>query len=54
MFLCAEYQRFRLHDLHRTILRLNGFDHNRLSGRHKGRDLRLTENDGHIVKGIIA
>lgn len=43
-----------LHDLHATILRLLGFDHTQLTYRYNGRDFRLTDNFGQIVKGIIA
>ncbi|MGZ5544670.1 MAG: DUF1501 domain-containing protein, partial [Limisphaerales bacterium] len=43
-----------VHDLHATILQLLGFDHTRLTYRYNGRDFRLTETYGNIVKGIIA
>jgi hypothetical protein len=43
-----------IHDLHATILRLLGFDHTKLTYRYNGRDFRLTDVSGEIVKGIIA
>jgi hypothetical protein len=43
-----------VHDLHATILRLLGFDHTRLTYRHAGRDFRLTDVYGSVVKDIIA
>lgn len=43
-----------IHDLHATILRLCGFDHTKLTYRYNGRDFRLTDVSGNIVKGVIA
>jgi hypothetical protein len=43
-----------IHDLHATILRLLGFDHTKLTYRYNGRDFRLTDVSGNIVKGVIA
>jgi hypothetical protein len=43
-----------IHDLHATILRLLGFDHTKLTYRYNGRDFRLTDVSGDIVKGVIA
>ena len=43
-----------VHDLHATILRLLGFDHEKLTYRYNGRDFRLTDNYGKVVKGIMA
>jgi hypothetical protein len=43
-----------IHDLHATILHLLGFDHTRLTYRYNGRDFRLTDNFGNVVKGILA
>ncbi|MEQ1634177.1 MAG: DUF1501 domain-containing protein [Planctomycetota bacterium] len=42
-----------VHDLHATILHLLGFDHERLTYRHEGRDFRLTDVAGNVVKGIL-
>jgi hypothetical protein len=42
------------HDLHATMLHLLGMDHLKLTFRHAGRDFRLTDVHGHVVKGIMA
>jgi Protein of unknown function (DUF1501) len=43
-----------LHDLHATMLHLLGLDHERLTYRHSGRDYRLTDVEGRVVKEILA
>ncbi|MEX2026266.1 MAG: DUF1501 domain-containing protein, partial [Pirellulaceae bacterium] len=43
-----------VHDLHATILHLLGFDHTRLTFRFQGRDYRLTDVHGKLVKEILA
>jgi hypothetical protein len=43
-----------VHDLNATILHLLGFDHTRLTYRFQGRDFRLTDVHGEIVRGILA
>src|SRR5207237_624573 len=43
-----------VHDLHATILNLLGVDHTRLTYRYSGRDFRLTDVFGNVVKPIIA
>lgn len=43
-----------VHDLNATILHLLGFDHTRLTYRFQGRDFRLTDVHGEVVKGILA
>jgi hypothetical protein len=43
-----------VHDLHATILHLLGLDHERLTYRHAGRDFRLTDVSGTVVKAILA
>jgi hypothetical protein len=43
-----------IHDLHATILRLLGFDHTKLTYRYNGRDFRLTDVSGTVVKGVMA
>ncbi len=43
-----------VHDFHATILHLLGLDHERLTYRHAGRDFRLTDVHGKLVKGLIA
>ena len=43
-----------VHDLHATILHLLGFDHEKLTYRYAGRDFRLTDVHGTVVKELIA
>ena len=43
-----------VHDLHATMLRLCGIDHELLTYRYQGRDFRLTDVSGRVVQGIIA
>ncbi len=43
-----------IHDLQATILYLLGFDHTRLTFRFQGRDFRLTDVSGRVVKDILA
>jgi uncharacterized protein (DUF1501 family) len=43
-----------VHDLHATILHLLGFDHKKLTYRFQGRDYRLTDVHGELVKDILA
>jgi hypothetical protein len=43
-----------VHDLHATLLHLLGFDHTRLTYRFQGRDYRLTDVHGRLVKGILS
>jgi hypothetical protein len=43
-----------VHDFHATILHLMGLDHERLTFRHAGRDFRLTDVKGQVVKPILA
>ncbi len=43
-----------VHDLHATILHLMGLEHTRLTYRYSGRDFRLTDVHGQVVKGVIA
>jgi hypothetical protein len=46
--------RVHMHDLHATILHLLGLDHERLTYRHAGRDFRLTDVHGRVVREILA
>jgi hypothetical protein len=46
--------RVHVHDLHATILHLLGFDHTRLTFRFQGRDFRLTDVHGEVVKAMLA
>jgi hypothetical protein len=43
-----------IHDLHATLLHLMGLDHTKLTYRYSGRDFRLTDVAGNVVKEIIA
>jgi uncharacterized protein (DUF1501 family) len=43
-----------VHDFHATILHLMGFDHERLTYRHSGRDFRLTDVSGQVVRGLLS
>jgi hypothetical protein len=43
-----------VHDLHATILHLLGFDHERLTYRYAGRDFRLTDVAGKVIREIVA
>ncbi len=47
-------QRVHIHDLQATILHLLGLDHERLTFRHAGRDFRLTDVSGKVIREIIA
>jgi hypothetical protein len=46
--------RIHIHDLHATLLHLLGIDHLKLTARHLGRDYRLTDVYGEIVREILA
>jgi hypothetical protein len=50
----AVENRVSVHDFHATMLHLLGFDHTRLTYRHGGRDYRLTDVHGNVVKGLLA
>lgn len=50
----AVENKVHVHDLHATMLRLLGFDHEKLTYRYAGRDFRLTDVHGRIVHDIIA
>jgi uncharacterized protein (DUF1501 family) len=50
----AVEDKVHVHDLHATILHLLGFDHERLTYRYAGRDFRLTDVAGRVVKAILA
>jgi len=42
-----------VHDLHATILHLMGLDHTRLTYRFQGRDFRLTDVSGNVVRKLL-
>jgi hypothetical protein len=46
--------RVHVHDLHATILHLLGLDHLKLTYRFQGRDYRLTDVHGEVVRGLLA
>ena len=50
----AVEKKVHVHDLHATILHLLGIDHERLTFRYSGRDFRLTDVHGEIVRDILA
>lgn len=50
----AVENKVHFHDLHATMLHLLGLDHTRLTYRYAGRDFRLTDIKGEVVKDIIA
>jgi hypothetical protein len=52
--LTAVENRVHVHDLHATILHLMGLDHEQLTYRYSGRDYRLTDVHGNVVKDVIA
>jgi hypothetical protein len=43
-----------IHDLQATILHCLGFDHERLTFNHQGRNFRLTDVEGTVLKDILA
>jgi len=43
----------QIHDLHATLLHLLGIDHEKLTYRFGGRDIRLTDVHGHVIKDIL-
>ena len=49
----AVQDKVHVHDLHATILHLLGLDHERLTYRYAGRDFRLTDVYGHVVRKIL-
>jgi hypothetical protein len=50
----AAEEKAHVHDIHATILHLLGFDHERLTYRHNGRDERLTDVAGEVIKKVLA
>jgi hypothetical protein len=50
----AVENKVHVHDLHATILHLLGFDHTRLTYRYAGRDYRLTDVHGNVVREILS
>jgi len=50
----AVEDKVHVHDLHATLLHLLGFDHEKLTYRYAGRDFRLTDVHGTVVKKVVA
>jgi hypothetical protein len=50
----AVENRLHIHDLHATVLHLLGLDHEQLTYRYAGRDFRLTDVHGRVVRDILA
>lgn len=50
----AVHNKVHLHDLHATLLHQLGIDHERLTYRHAGREFRLTDVHGRVVKEVLA
>jgi len=50
----AERDRVHVHDLHATVLHLLGIDHTRLTFPHNGRDERLTDTSGTVIRAVLA
>jgi hypothetical protein len=50
----ATQDKVHIHDLHATLLYLLGLDHEQLTYRYAGRDFRLTDVEGHVVREILA
>ena len=50
----ATENKVHIHDLHATILHLMGLDHERLTYRYAGRDFRLTDVEGNVVRELFA
>jgi hypothetical protein len=50
----AVEKRTHVHDVHATALHLLGFDHTKLTYRHAGRDFRLTDVHGNVIREILA
>ena len=52
--IAAVDNRVHFHDLHATILHQLGIDHEKLTYRYAGRDFRLTDVHGHVLKDILS
>jgi hypothetical protein len=50
----AEQDKAHVHDLHATILHVLGFNHLKLTFRHNGRNERLTDNAGEVIRKVLA
>jgi hypothetical protein len=52
-FAAAE-NKVHVHDLHATLLHLLGFDHEKFTYRYAGRDFRLTDVQGRVVRDLLS
>jgi hypothetical protein len=43
-----------IHDMQATIMHMVGIDHTKLTFRYQGRQFRLTDVHGHVVRGMLA
>jgi hypothetical protein len=50
----AVQDKLQIHDLHATMLHLLGMDHEQLTFRFSGRDMRLTDVHGKVIHDILA
>ena len=50
----AVENKVHVHDLHATIMKLVGYDHEKFTYRYAGRDFRLTDVHGKVVEELIA
>ncbi|NNE92363.1 MAG: DUF1501 domain-containing protein, partial [Verrucomicrobiales bacterium] len=50
----AVENRYEIHDLHATMLHLLGIEHTQSTFRFSGRDMRLTDVHGHLIKEVLA
>ncbi|MBM3763663.1 MAG: DUF1501 domain-containing protein [Acidobacteria bacterium] len=50
----AVEKKVHIHDLHATVLNQMGLDHTKLTYRHSGRDYRLTDVAGEVVRGVVS
>ena len=50
----ATTDKVHVHDLHATLLHLLGFNHEKLTYRFQGRDFRLTDVHGEVVRKLLA
>ena len=49
----AVENKVHVHDLHATILHQLGFDHEQLTWRHNGRDFRITDVHGKVIRELL-
>ena len=50
----VEENSVHMHDFHATILHAMGLDHEKLTYRHAGRDFRLTDVHGEVIRGVLS